>query len=250
MKGGCLMSNDQNQTRNAFDYHAEIELIGNISGITDPDTNQRVHAYSKMMQGGAKVANTNIAVNHAGREEADFWRLEVWAQSADRASTHNFLMDHCDIGRKVFVKGVPLLNKDSQGRIWPTIRVTKLIGLGGGGGNGNRNNNGNQNQGGFNSQQGGFNQQQGFNPQQGGFPPQQGGFGPQGGFGQQPNGFNPQGGFNPPQQNGGFGAPQGGFPNQGGPSQFGAPSNPQGGFGAPQGGFGGPGQFGAPQFQR
>jgi hypothetical protein len=203
-----------NGNKGNYDSFCEITLIGNISGITDPETNQRVHAYSKPMNNGAKVANTNIAVNHYGKDEADFWKLEVWANSPERSRLHNFLMDHCSIGRKLFIKGIPMLNYDKEKKVYyPTIRVTELIGLGGGQ---NSNGNGNSNGSGGGQANGGYQQQsgqQGWGNQQG-FPPQQNGFA----------GPNP----NMQQQGAGWGGPQGGF------------AGPQGGFGAPQGA---PGQF-------
>jgi len=215
-----------NTNSGAYDNLAEIEIIGNLSTIKDPTTGERVHAYSKPMNNGSKVANANVAVNIPGQDEAQFWKIEVWAQTPERASMHNFLMDHCQKGRKVLVKGTPLLNKDANGQIWPTIRVTRLIGFGGG----SQENHGGNNQPSQNSgfqQQGNFQQQQnnGFQPQQG-F--NQGGFNPQ-------SGFNAQSGF---QGQPGFGAPQG----QPQPVGAAAPGfgGPQGGFGAPQGGFGAP----------
>ncbi|WP_067923946.1 hypothetical protein [Alicyclobacillus shizuokensis] len=237
------MANQNGNNSGGRSDYAEIEVFGNLSTIKDPNTGERVHAYSVPLNNGAKVANANLAVNVANKEDPDYWKLEVYASSPDRASMHNFLMDHCYKGRALFVKGTPVLNKGQDGRIYPTIRVNYLRGFGEPASTHNQQQGQQapapQNQGGFAPQQGGYPQQGGFGqpqaPQQGGFGQPQGGFqgAPQGGFGQ------PQGGFNQSQ----FGAPQGG---QGGFAQpgFGGPQGPQGG---PQpGGFGAPQGFGAP----
>jgi single-strand DNA-binding protein len=243
--GGNGGNGGNNNGSSSYYGHAEIEIIGNLATIKDPDSGERVHAYTKMMNGGAKVANANIAVNHYGKDEADFWKLEVWAQTPDRASMHNFLMDHCYKGRMVFVKGVPILQKDSNGTIWPTIRVTKLIGMPDGNGNNNGGNSGGNSRGNGNgsnpgnyqnNQQGGWNNQPqggwgGAGPQQGGQPPQGSWGAPQGN-----NGWGNQQQYQ--QQQNGFGAgPQQGVP-------FGGPQVPQGVPGGPQSG-----PFGAPSFQ-
>ncbi|GAK41959.1 hypothetical protein TCA2_4451 [Paenibacillus sp. TCA20] len=239
-----------NNQGNSMPSHAEIELIVNLATVKDPNNQNgdRVHAYARAV-GDSKVANASVAVNHQGQSEPDYWNLEVWA-NGDRDGNFKFLMEHCYKGRQLFIKGIPMLKKNTDGRMFPTIKVSKIQGLGSS--NNNQSGNGsNQQQGGFGQQQqqgGGFQQQgyqqqpqQGFGQQQaGGFQqqqPQQGGFqqqpqqpqqgapawGNQQGFNQQQNGFGQQ-------QPAGFGAPQQGGMPQNQPPQ----GNFQPPFGAPQ----------------
>ncbi|MED3627954.1 single-stranded DNA-binding protein [Bacillus subtilis] len=197
---------NQNGFRNSgYDNHSKIQIIGRIT--KDPE--------SKVVN-NSKVASSSIAVNHTS-EKTDFWFIEVWGnEGAD--SKHNYLVNHCNKGRRVFIEGVPELRqtkKQDGYTYYPTIRVTNIVGLDGGSNQ--------QGQGGGQQQQqqptgqfnGGYQQQPQGQPQ-GGFPPQQ----PQG----QPQGFAPT----PPQPN----APQNGFPPNP-PGAFGAPV----GVGAPNGGF-------------
>jgi single-strand DNA-binding protein len=231
-QGGQQGGNGGAQRNSGFDNHVKIQVIGRL--VKDPE--------SKIV-GNSKVASSKIAVNHrSDKAGSDFWFLEVWGnEGAD--SKHNFLVNHCPKGRKVFVEGTPELrqtkNADNTYSYYPTIKVTEIIGLEGGNANGNNN-----------GQQGGQQQQPptgqyGGQPQGGYQQPQQQPQQPQGGY-QQP----PQGGFPPA-------APQGGFPpaSQGGYSpapqqgmqQGGFPPNPPGGgygvpvvgapVGAPNGGF-------------
>ena len=245
------MSNDNNK-KSGYNNDAYITLIGNLATLKDPETGNQVHAYSKQMpNSNSKVANALMAVNHPNEDDADFWKLEVWSYDPNRSGYHNFLMDHCEKGRQVMVRGIPVLKRDKsdKSKLYPTIIVDKIVGLGGGNGNGNSNGGGNtggqqqqQPQGQPNMQQGQqqyYQQQNGFpqQQQQGGFPPQ-----PQQGYGQPQGGFPPQqqqGGFPPQQQQGyaqqgGFPPqPQGGFPQQGGFPPQGAPMGAPNGNGGP-----------------
>jgi hypothetical protein len=251
------MSNDNNK-KTGFSNDAYILVTGNICTLKDPDTQQQVHAYSKLMQNSNhKVANAIVAVNHPNEDEADFYKIEVWSYDPQRSSQHDFLMNNCYKGRLVEIRGTLVLKKDrnDKNKIYPTIVVDKIIGHGEAGTNGQS----------PTGQQG--NQQQQQQPQQpvgagagqqqyyGGQPQQQGGFGvppqpnymqqpgqPQGGFQQPaPGGYAPQpgqqqqGGFVPQQQQG-YGAPTGGY---GAPNGYGAPGAP----GQAPGGFGGQGPF-------
>lgn len=186
----------QNQN-SGFDNHVKIQVIGRLT--KDPE--------SKMVN-NSKVASSKIAVNHRGQNgDADFWFVEVWGnENAD--SMHNFLVNHCPKGRKVFIEGIPMLKQTKNGNdynYYPTIKITQIIGLDGG------------NQGG----QGGGQQQQ-QQPPQGQYAP------PQGGYQAPPA---PQGGYQPPAA-----PPQGGYaPPAGAPQQGGFPPNPPGGYGAPAG---------------
>lgn len=197
-------NNNQQQGGQRHSYsHVNMQVIANI--VTDPES-------KAIGQNGAKVGQARIAINHSQNQnqEADFWNIEIWVNQGNSSGYHDFLVEHCKKGRKIFIEGTPQLKRtkrqsngqdvlDPNGKAiydyYPTIRVSKIMGLG----SNESNNNNNQQQGGFNNQQqqpqgqpaGGFNQQQ---PQQGGFAPQQpqgqpGGFGaPQG----QPGGFAPQ----------------------------------------------------------
>jgi single-strand DNA-binding protein len=205
----------QNGQRNnsGFDNFSTIQLIGRLT--QDPA--------SKMVN-NAKVATSKVAVNHRSEKAGtDFWFIEVWGnEGADRL--HNFLVNHCPKGRRVFVTGIPELrqqkNQDGSYSYYPTIRVLDLVGL-----------DMPKNQEGGNQQPptGQFNQQGGYNqPPQGNFnqPPQQGGFNapPQaGGFPSAPS--QSQGGFPPNPPGGGYGMP------------VGAPVGAPVGVGAPNGGF-------------
>lgn len=198
------------QRNSGFDNHVKIQVIGRL--VKDPE--------SKIV-GNSKVASAKIAINHRSEKAGtDFWFVEVWGnEGAD--SKHNFLVNHCPKGRRVFVEGTPELrqtkNQDGSYNYFPTIKATDIIGLDGG----------NQGQGGGQQQQpqGNFNQQ------------------PQGNFNQQPQGGfqQPQGNFGQPQgqpygapQQGNFGQPQGA--PQGQPQQGGFPPNPPGAqYGAPVG---------------
>mgnify|MGYP001267575303 CR=1 FL=1 len=229
-----------NERRSGFNNDAYIELIGNLATVKDPETGNQVHAYSKQMpNSNSKVANAMLAVNHPNEDEADFWKLEVWSHDPNRSGYHNFLMDHCEKGRLVMVRGVPVLKKDKndKSRIYPTIIVDKIVGLSSPNSGNNNNNQQSQSQqaqlqnnpqtsyyipqqpNGFQpapQQQAGFPQQQPFAGQQPGAFPQP----PQGGFAPQPNqaqSFGAPQGF-------GYGAPQGQFPPNGAPNSapFGA----------------------------
>lgn len=120
----------QNQqiNRSGFGNHIEVELIGNIAGIKDANGN-RVAVVSEPKQNGGKKAVTYVAVNHVSREEADFWKIEIHAKSNDDGFSrlHDNLVDFAEIGRKVFIKGTPVLNRDNEGHYWPTIYVSKII---------------------------------------------------------------------------------------------------------------------------
>lgn len=236
-------NNQQNNGSRHFDNHAEIELIGNISGIKDPNGQGRVHAFSKPMNDGAKVANTNMAVNLSGRDDPDYWKLEAWGYANGSQVNHNFMIEHLAIGRKVFVKGTPYLNKDANGAFWPTIRISMIKALDSPNqGNGQAAGQGQQPQGQGQQPQG--QQPQGYGQQPQGYGNNQPGQQGQAPFappaGQQPQGYGqqPQAGY------GGApaGAPAQGYqaPPQGG---YGAPAAPPTGYGAPAGqppaGFGG-----------
>lgn len=261
------MSNYQNNgngqgqgNNNSAPSHVEIEIIANLATVKDPQNpnGERVHAYAKQV-GQGKVANASIAVNLQGQDEPDYWNLEIWA-NGERDGNFNFLMDHCFKGRQVFIKGIPMLKKNAEGRMFPTIKVNYIKGLGsnaqGGNGGGQQQGYGGQQQG-----YGGGQQQQGYGGQQqpqGGFQQQpQGNFQqqPQGGFQQQPQGGQQQGYQQPPagqqqgwgnqqgyqQQQNGFGGAQTPPPAPGAQPGYGAP---QQGAGAPNGNFQAP--FGAP----
>ncbi|MGG1453463.1 single-stranded DNA-binding protein [Bacillus licheniformis] len=215
-QGGFQPNNNQgNQNgynNSGYDNHVKIQLIGRIT--KDPE--------SKVIN-NSKVASSSIAVNHTS-DKTDFWFIEVWGNEG-QDSKHNYLVNHCGKGRKVFIEGVPELRqtkKDGSYSYYPTIKVSKIVGLDGG-------SNQQQSQGGGHQQptgqfnNGGYQQPPQGQPQ-GGFPPQP----PQGQSQGQPQGFTPA----PPQN----GAPQNGFPPNP-PGGFGAPA----GVGAPNGGF--PGNF-------
>ncbi len=200
------MSNQNNNSNagnnstggNSNNSFAEIMLIGHLATVKDPNSDGRVHAFSKPMNNNSKVANATIAINN--KDKAEFWNLEVWASSSDRSGTHDFLMDHCYKGRQVFVTGTPMLNVDANGKAWPTIRVNVLRGLGDSGAanqqsGGQQQNNQQQPpaQQAFNNQNTTYNQNQnGF----GGNPNQQPGFNQ--GQGQPPMGQPPAGQYQPP----------------------------------------------------
>lgn len=209
-QGGYQQGGGQQRTNSGFDNHVEVQMIGRLT--KDPE--------SKVI-GNAKVASSKIAINHRSEKAGtDFWFIEVWGnEGAD--SRHNFLVNHCPKGRRVFIKGTPELRQkkeqDGSYSYFPTIKVTEIIGLDGG------NKPGEQQGGQQQQQQGGYQQP----PAQGNFPPQQqqqqGGYPPQ----QQQGGFPPQapppGGYNPPPA-----------PPQGAPGQQPFPPN-VGGYGAPAG---------------
>lgn len=217
-------NNGGGRSNSGFDNYGKMQLIGRL--VKDPE--------SKIV-GNSKVASSKIAFNHISEKAGtDYWFIEIWGNEGQDAK-HNFLINHCPKGRKVFVEGVPELrqNKDANGNYtyFPTLKVTEIKGLEGGNSNDSGNQGGQQQQ---NQQQQPPNGQYG---NQGGYqPPQQGGYqppqappqappqgapqgAPQGGF-QQPPAQQSQGGFQQPQ-----GAPQGGFP----------PNPPGGGYGAPVG---------------
>lgn len=215
----------QQRNNSGFDNHISVQAIGRL--VKDPE--------SKMV-GNSKVATAKIAINHKSEKAGtDFWFIEIWGNEG-QDTLHNFLVNHCPKGRKVFVDGTPELRQQQNGNdytYFPTIKVRNIVGLDGGkeGGQGGQGQGQSQQQppsgqfGGQPQQQPQFQQ-----PQQGGFAPQQGGFqgqpsAPQGGFppapqaGQQPMGAAPQGGFPPNPPGGGYGAPVGvpaGAPNTGG----------------------------------
>ncbi|QHW35743.1 hypothetical protein GZH47_33155 (plasmid) [Paenibacillus rhizovicinus] len=245
---------ENNNGKKGFSNDAYIHVTGNIATLKDPDTQQQVHAYSKLMPNNSnhKVANAIVAVNHPNEDEADFYKIEAWSYDPARSAQHDFLMNNCYKGRLVEIRGTLILKKDrnDKNKIYPTIVVDKIIGHGEAGTNGQGSNGGGQQQ----QQQQGYGQQppanvgagqQQFYQQQNGFPPQgqqQGGYAPQG----QPGGFPPQGqqqggGFPPQGQPGGFPpqGQQGGFPPQGQQPNgygYGAPQGQQGGgYGAPMG---------------
>lgn len=195
------------RTNSGFDNHLKIQVIGRLT--KDPE--------SKMVN-NSKVATSKIAVNHRGQNaDADFWFVEVWGnEGAD--SMHNFLVNHCPKGRRVFIEGTPMLKqtKDAQGNFnyFPTIKITSIIGFDGG------------NEAGQNGAQTG-----GQQPNQ--QPPQGQYAAPQGGYQQPPQGqqFPPQnaGYQQPPAQ------PQAGYQQQQPPMQGGFPPNPPGGYNGPVG---------------
>lgn len=202
-----------NQQNSGFDNHVKIQVIGRLT--KDPE--------SKMVN-NSKVATSKIAVNHRGQNaDADFWFVEIWGnEGAD--SKHNFLVNHCPKGRRVFIEGTPMLKQqkaqDGSYNYYPTIKVTEIIGLDGG----------NQQGGG---QQGGG-QQQYNQPPQGQYAPPQ----------QQYNQAPPQQQYQAPPQQGYAppAPPQGGYQAPPAP-QGGFPPNPPGGYapvgapvGAPNGG--------------
>lgn len=210
--------------------HVEIEIIAYLA--EDPTTNQ---------VGNELVGKSKIIVNHRNGD-TDSWFLDVWTNNNTQSrGTYDFLMNYCKKGKKVFIKGTPMLqNKKQQDGTWksfPTIRVNKLIaadsGPSAGGG-----------QQGAPQQQGGY-QAPAQQPQQGGYQaPQQGGYQPpaQGGY-QAPQQQAPQqGGYQAPVQ-GGYQPPaQGGMPAQG--SYPAAP--PAGGYQPPAPGGAPAQQYGAP----
>lgn len=230
-QGGYNQGNQgggQQRTNSGFDNHIRIQLIGRLT--KDPE--------SKMVN-NSKVATSKIAVNHRGQNaEADFWFVEVWGnEGAD--SMHNFLVNHCPKGRKVFIEGIPMLKQTKNGNdynYYPTVKITSILGLDGGSEGGQQG--GGQPQGGYNNQQ----------PPQGQYAPSQGGYNappapPQGGYAPP----TPQGGYAPPAppQGGGYAPPQGA---PAGAPQGGFPPNPPGGYGAPQGApMGAPNTGGFPQ---
>ncbi len=204
---------------NGRQSHAEIEFIANIASIKDENGGSERVGVTVREVNGRKVAMANIAVNQPNKEEADFWRIEAFASDDETKGLFAYMVNYISIGRKVFIKGRPFLNKDGQGKFWPSIRLSAIEGLD------------SPNQQGGGQQQGRQGGQGGGYPQQGG---QQGAFPPQGG----------QGGGYPPQ-----GGQQGAFPPQGGQPGGYPPQGGQGGY-PPQGGQGGgyPGQ-GAPAYQ-
>lgn len=166
--------NGQGFNNSGYDNHVKIQVIGRI--VTDP--------VSEMKQNGSRLARSKIAVNHRGsKQETDFWFIEVWGnENAD--SVHNFLVNHCGKGRRVFIEGTPHLNstQDENGnwKTFPTIKIEKIVGLDGGSGQSNGNQNGRN-----------INQQQNMMPT--------GQFQPENNY--QPNNAQPmQGGFPQPTQ--------------------------------------------------
>ncbi|PVC75011.1 hypothetical protein C2I27_03740 [Priestia megaterium] len=214
----------QQRTNSGFDNHVSVQAIGRL--VKDPE--------SKMV-GNSKVATAKIAINHKSEKAGtDFWFIEIWGNEG-QDTLHNFLVNHCPKGRKVFVDGTPELRQQQNGNdytYFPTIKVRNIVGLDGGKEGGQGGGQAQAQQQPPSGQFGGQQQQQPQfqQPQQGGFAPQQGGFqgqpsAPQGGFppappaGQQPMGAAPQGGFPPNPPGGGYGAPVGvpaGAPNTGG----------------------------------
>lgn len=196
-----------------FDNHIKIQVIGRMA--KDPE--------SKMVN-SSKVATSKIAINHRGQNaDTDFWFIEVWGNEGSD-SLHNFLVNHCPKGRRVFIEGIPFLKqqKDANGNFsyFPTIKIFNLIGLDGG------NNQGGQQSG---QQQGGYQQ------------PPTGHYSQQPPAGYQPSPAPPQGGYPPPPPAGyqpppaGYQPPPAGYPPA---QQGGFPPNPPGGYGAPNpGGF-------------
>lgn len=237
---GGQQGGQQQRTNSGFDNHAKIQVIGRI--VKDPSSEQK---------GTGKVASAKIAINHRNdKDGTDFWFIEVWGNEGSD-SKHNFLVNHCPKGRKVFIEGTPTLRQSEKNGVYsyfPTIKITEIIGLDGGkdnqqGGNGQGGNNQAYNQppsGQYNSApqgnyppaaapqnnyppaapQGGYPPA----PNQGGYPPanqgQSAGYPPapnqQGGYPPAPPAPNPPGAFPPNVPGGGYGAPvpQGVAPGQ------------------------------------
>lgn len=206
--------------------HAEIEIIAYLA--EDPTSNQ---------VGNELVGKSKIIVNHRNGD-TDSWFLDVWTNNNGQSrGTYDFLMNYCGKGKKVFIKGTPMLqNKKQQDGSWksfPTVRVTKLIAADSGPSAGAQ---------GQAPQQGGYQAP----PQQGGYQaPQQGGYQPPAQGGYQPPAQPPQqGGYQPPAQ-GGYQPPaQGGMP----PAQGGYPAAPPtpGAYQPPAPGGAPAPQYGAP----
>ena len=193
--------NNNNTNKGSYSNFAEITVLAYLT--RDPE--------STPMNNGSKVATADVAINHTNGE-TDFWQIECWASSPENSREHNFLMEHCRKGRQVFIIGTPYLKRkkrqlngqdvlDQNGKAiydsYPSIRVRKLIGVGGNGNGNSQSSN--------NTQSNNLNNQSNFQsqPQPNGFQPngaQVGGFPNQSQF-NQPN-------FGTPPQNGSFGAPQ------------------------------------------
>jgi single-strand DNA-binding protein len=221
-QGGYDQNQGGGQRQNSgFDNHAKIQIIGRI--VKDPTSE---------MKGTGKVATAKIAVNHRNEKDGtDFWFVEVWGnEGAD--SKHNFLVNHCPKGRKVFIEGTPTLRqtqKDGNYTYYPTIKIDQIIGLDGGKEGGNQGGGQAQPQGGYNQppsgQYGGAPQGQYPPAQQNNqYPPAQ----QQGQYQAPPQ----QGGFPPAPQQGQYNAPPAPPAPQGQPGAF-PPNVPGGGYGAP-----------------
>lgn len=209
--------------------HVEIEILAYLA--EDPTTNQ---------VGTELVGKSKIIVNHRNGD-TDSWFLDVWTNNNTQSrGTYDFLMNYCPKGKKVFIKGTPMLqNKKQQDGTWksfPTIRVSKLVAADTNASNGGGQQQ--QQQGGYTPQQGGYQAPQ---QQQGGYPQQQGGYQPPAQNAPAPQ----QGSYQPPAQ-GGYQPPaQGGMPQQP-PAQY-PPAPPAGGYQPPAPGAAAPSpQYGAP----
>lgn len=208
--------------------HVEIEIIAYLA--EDPTSNQ---------VGNELVGKSKIIVNHRNGD-TDSWFLDVWTNNGGQSrGTYDFLMNYCPKGKKVFIKGTPMLqNKKQQDGSWksfPTIRVSKLIAADSGPSAGGGQQGGAPQQGGYQApQQGGYQAPQQQAPQQGYQPPAQGGY--------QAPAAPAQGGYQPP-QGGGYQPPA----QQGMPAQGGYPAAPPaGGYQPPAPGGAPAPQYGAP----
>jgi hypothetical protein len=111
----------------AYNNHVKIQVIGTIQELTDPKTKNKIHAYSSQA-GKLRVANGLVVVNHVGLEQGDFWKLEAF-EYANNDKNYKYLLEYCSKGKMVFIEGTPILKKDDQNRVYPTIRIEKIIGL-------------------------------------------------------------------------------------------------------------------------
>jgi hypothetical protein len=109
------------RNNSGFDNVAMFQGIGRI--VKDP-TSKRTKT------GDKSVASTKIAINMRGdNDDADYWFIEVWDTNK---RVYNYLLQHCQQGRRVFISGTPTLGYKKKGdehTYWPTIKLTDIIGL-------------------------------------------------------------------------------------------------------------------------